>query len=125
MTDSVCGEEVVTRVERAIRKASGTNTGGATNKVQFIARAVIQAHTAALREAGLLREWLPIESAPKDGTSVLLWLDSYCEVAHWHTANASGGGISGWAPHAYWRRPTHWMSLPAAPPYPPDTEGKI
>ncbi len=49
--------------------------------------------------------WRPIESAPKDGTSVLLACPSGCRwIDH---ANDS---LADWGTH-----PTHWQPLPAAP----------
>lgn len=60
------------------------------------------------------RKWLPIETAPKDGTRVMLI--------------AMGGliGIGGWGfetrysdyawlmdSYSYWLTPTHWQPLPA------------
>ncbi len=74
-----------------------------------------------------MSQWKPIESAPKDGTRVLLWPgttgpnhsgDKIVFLAYW------------WQPHnpkspGFWvgnvgkrERPTHWMPLPD----PPSTE---
>ncbi|RUW69835.1 DUF551 domain-containing protein [Mesorhizobium sp. M2A.F.Ca.ET.067.02.1.1] len=70
-------------------------------------------------------EWQPIDTAPKDGTKVLLWMvhrnaayspDPIGEgwaapvTAKWIDHN--GGG---WTWHGMLGRPTHWMALPAAP----------
>lgn len=75
-----------------------------------------------LVRAAVKREWLPIEDAPRDGNSVLIY-----------SPDASGDGImvgiySGWV-EDYWvdavdgglidAEPTHYMPLPA----PPQTEG--
>lgn len=56
--------------------------------------------------------WKPIETAPKDGTFVLLWEK--------HAGLFVGNFRPGWAswlsmPGAYCRQPTHWHPLPAAP----------
>jgi len=74
----------------------------------------------------LARAWRPIESAPKDGTDVLVWCvhpnAKYCDtladasdwqcsvVARWIEHN--GGG---WTWHGMLGTFTHWMPLPAAP----------
>ena len=66
-----------------------------------------------------MRDWQPIETAPTDGTSVLIW-DSW----------RKGMGVAEWAAQK-WRwsgpaecdehsgngpiEPTHWMPLPAIP----------
>jgi hypothetical protein len=58
--------------------------------------------TEAFQRAG----WRPIESAPKDGTRVLLWDGRRQHVDWWN--------------HGWWNtsRPTHWQPLP--PPPEPD-----
>lgn len=81
-------------------------------------------------------EWQPIESAPKDGSEILIWReDAGCLLARWiapcdflHERElenikdadepdwfiadfVSGGRLDGGTP-------THWMPLPA-PPLPP------
>jgi hypothetical protein len=68
--------------------------------------------TPSVGDAG--GEWRPIETAPKDGETVLLW------APHWTTAR------TGWRfaddawqdcqKDSYARPPTLWMPLPAAPP---------
>lgn len=79
-------------------------------------------------------QWLPIESAPRDGTQVLVWSDElYIKpyIAWWGVdQNApedgneqeewlTGDGDS-WSTGYYYTpcNPTHWMPLPA----PPQTE---
>lgn len=58
--------------------------------------------------------WMDIETAPKDGTYILV----HCEatgvgVAHW----AKVGRNSGWSSdHGWWQEtPTYWQPLPDAP----------
>ena len=66
-----------------------------------------RAQEAANRLEGLDAEkWMPIETAPQDGTRVLLWAESKCRVGYWvyYPADAQN-------PVA----PTHWMPLPPPP----------
>jgi hypothetical protein len=63
--------------------------------------------------------WQPIETAPKDGTSVLLYtasglIEGYWSFGEWEqcaiycTYDGAGGP-------AFGCKPTHWMPLPASP----------
>ena len=87
-----------------------------------------------------MSEWQPIESAPKDGTAILLLLAkepdrnySVIQIAPDHAigfwqygcwksievedCGSMGGELTGWMPD--WvsldLEPTHWMPLPARP----------
>lgn len=61
--------------------------------------------------------WRPIETAPKDGTHILVWMrhEAYgfkaegVDTARWTDHN--GGGWVTWLSGT----PTHWMPLPSAP----------
>lgn len=82
---------------------------------------------AADRVLAVLPGWQPIETAPMDGSRVLVW--SLCEeevvAAYWNADKYNR------KPNPYWdtdhhyidsmraNPPTHWMPLPAAP-----TEGQ-
>jgi hypothetical protein len=73
-------------------------------------------------------EWKPIETAPKDGTKVLLWCrDAGCETAEWivekhewwektsdttQELRKEDGGY--WSSENGWDA-THWMPAPTAP----------
>lgn len=76
------------------------------------------------------RQWQPIETAPKDGTTVLLWWRSeYGDIAYWACATweVFSDGSGGWVGESFhatepktWMRligekPTHWMPLPPQP----------
>lgn len=84
--------------------------------------------------------WLPIESAPRDGTVIDLWSDHRIANMQWCERQNAWG-------HSYWTmgharnpntrkpfrrtdisldlKPTHWMPLPEPPQPPPqDGEGK-
>jgi hypothetical protein len=73
-------------------------------------------------------DWQPIETAPKDGTYVLLSGDGHVSVGKWEEDSGRtliAGDPPYWSPydHSYWDRliddswfaPTHWMPLPAPP----------
>lgn len=56
--------------------------------------------------------WMPIETAPKDGTCMLLWWGDQLAVGYW------AGPFNGWVPkQVVWPipGPTHYTPLPAAP----------
>jgi hypothetical protein len=73
-------------------------------------------------------EWRPIESAPKDGTAILIYgpellreIDGHCAVARWQ---ATGSNSIAWWTISEGKcgpfdlrgpSPTHWMPLPAPP----------
>lgn len=69
-------------------------------------------------------EWLPIETAPKDGSWLLLYEDADIPVCgYWHVIDEHDFSWSGWTyadvllaevrPEGV--RPTHWMPLPESP----------
>ena len=82
------------------------------------------------------REWLPIESAPEDGTEIILWWPRHalddednstdeivggaCAISSWVDGWYEPEYISGHGLHmdddwCYAAEPTHWMPLPKAP----------
>ena len=68
------------------------------------------------------RNWLPIETAPKDGTCVLLWVRGYCEVGQWDNDKYAKRPKPFWNADGPWGRigmraipPTHWMPIPDPP----------
>jgi hypothetical protein len=66
--------------------------------------------------ADLVPQWQPIETAPKDGTWVLVW--SYSRVAVSFFCEKENEWCSDWQDyqeHYNNESPTHWMPLPAPP----------
>lgn len=58
-----------------------------------------------------MTEWQPIETAPKDGTPILVCdKGPYAYVAEWFQHSRTWIG----ADKMYWE-PTHWMPLPEPP----------
>jgi len=88
------------------------------------------AHALRQREEDVrAEEWLPIESAPKDGTAILVYgpdllreVDGHCAVVRWQTNEHSTipwWTISDGKFGPYDLRgpsPTHWQPLTAPPP---------
>jgi hypothetical protein len=71
-----------------------------------------------------MSEWQPIESAPKDGTHVLLWFPAGYWATEVHVAIGlwDSGEDEGWyagdeshSMTAHGAPPTYWMPLPAPP----------
>ena len=62
-------------------------------------------------------DWQPIETAPKDGTDVLVYeLQRTMCVAYWDDFINRDGKIAGWRDcQCYPVEPTHWMLLPSPP----------
>lgn len=61
--------------------------------------------------------WMPIETAPKDGTHILTYRKNHAIVETWYQESILGNpvwGGNGWN-YAEWDSPTHWMPLPALP----------
>jgi hypothetical protein len=70
-----------------------------------------------------MSEWRPIETAPKDGSRVLLWLDclSECYIGRWQPRGRSPNTWAvafGSQATSLASGPTHWMPLPAPPESP-------
>lgn len=61
--------------------------------------------------------WREIESAPRDGTAFLIWIEpGWIDVAHWAYRYSRVGGLMN---HEN-SRATHWMPLP-----PPPADAKV
>lgn len=120
-------EKIVDAVEEAVFQAytpPGSDLAPLVNQpsgfheyIGRIARAAIEAHTAALAEAGMVIEqgWRPIETAPQDATVVDLWSD-WGRIANARWNPRDNRWIDGLlCPIATPETITHWRPLPAAP----------
>ena len=67
-------------------------------------------------------EWQPIETAPKDGTDVLVWDGEVRTLSHW--GKSAHVPLYGWLALVFADpcdlnllrdQPTHWMPLPEPP----------
>jgi hypothetical protein len=71
--------------------------------------------------------WRPIETAPKDGTRILVWREAvvpgapYCDVTAW-PKNWTGLWPTAYMHYADGHEPTHWQPLPPLPPQPKEGE---
>lgn len=83
---------------------------------QAVADAVVAAHEA--------RRWRPIESAPKDGTPILVENDRGVHCVRWEAEEAHGdASFDGWYVDdgksnlrvLRGTEPTHWTPIPAPP----------
>jgi len=65
--------------------------------------------------------WQPIETAPKDGTWILVWKHDYdCPMsAQWGLLDINPNkytGMKGWSGYGYiFSDVTHWMPMPEPP----------
>jgi hypothetical protein len=75
------------------------------------AAAEIAAFRAPQNDGAAASEWRPIETAPKDGTAILLWSGIVTRVGWWLEED----GIWLVGAGSILRSPTHWMPLPKRP----------
>ena len=80
----------------------------------------LDAARAALESAGQVRGdgWLPIESAPKDGTTIIVFRPNannkyILRVSADRWLEIDGRGV--WAKSNASTQPTHWQPLPVSP----------
>ena len=65
-----------------------------------------------------MTDWQPIETAPRDGTVILVWLPKKSLASHVHSARLNSDGKPDIIGHHFvWDTgvPTHWQPLPAPP----------
>ncbi len=59
-----------------------------------------------------MAEWQPIETAPQDGTRILVFtVHGDIEISEWYTICIFDPPTEGWNSN----EPTHWMPLPEPP----------
>jgi len=73
----------------------------------------------------MMSEWQSIETAPKDGTQLLLWSRRSAVVGSWRVDVGFGGPEPTWLDNSYDDfscgyaavplTPTHWMPIPPPP----------
>lgn len=104
--------KTLNEIEVAIRNgeelaAEGPISAADLNVHLFYMGRLLLDHGEALLAA--IPRWRPIETAPRDGDPVLVWMlaSGHCAIASWRP---EGWHVSGWK-----ISPTHWMPLPAAP----------
>ena len=67
-----------------------------------------------MKETESMTEWQPIDTAPKDGTTVLGWWADECMIVDWCVF------VERWcsthdSEDLFMPEPTHWMPLPEGP----------
>lgn len=69
--------------------------------------------------SGYTVPWQPIDTAPKDGSPVLLWDEHGVTIGAWDEGSASGPKYPPNWRGPYWAHvidnPTHWAPLPEGP----------
>ena len=96
-------DDVVASAKAAIARYMGSDPERL--RLEAVSRAIM-----AERE----RQWQPIETAPKDGTMVLVFTNGHMDVTSW-PENWGGKWPSAYMAYAEGLEPTHWMPLPAPP----------
>ena len=75
------------------------------------------------------QDWLPIESAPKDGTDILLWFGhsvGWISLCKWYQKKNRGWcWVCSYDHKAHLWEPTHWMPLPEPPAPVTDEEARF
>lgn len=104
----------------------GKFAGTKRTKRQYIEatiRAIVPALSALPGNSVKGVEWQPIETAPKDGTEVFLWIleELYTKCRfhvakdRWETWELDGLDSMSWVRLEHYEKPTHWMPLPKPP----------
>jgi hypothetical protein len=121
MPDSI--KSAVAVLECDIATAKAQDTLFAFIKIDDLQLVLEALTTMQAREATLIREreWQPIETAPKDGTEVLIfdanakkgYVGDTPNVAYWDDSREAGWWGSYETEQTRPHTPTHWMPLPS------------
>lgn len=116
-------------IEDAIKEECGCCIYGAK---QTLAAEVLRLRTALTASQERVR-WSPIETAPMDGTAVLVCVGGYGDrgdigahpmTARYESFHVNAPGKSSWRGlHGHKVFPTHWMPMPEQPALAPKGEG--
>lgn len=99
---------------RPVKRFDLTETDMGPNEADGVSALLLEAAAEITR----LREmvtWRPIETAPKDGTEILVNTNAYecgCVIAKWFKYNGREA-FRDWDADAH--TPTHWLPLPPPP----------
>lgn len=82
-----------------------------TDTTEWIAIQAANKALARCLENASRRDWLAIDTAPKDGTHILVRAGDESRVLYWRK---KAWRCPFWGPGPF-KEPTHWMPLPAPP----------
>lgn len=109
--------ELVNAVEDTLRSHPDELSCCSVTRIRCqAARALLAAPVSAQESPQALIEWQPIETAPKDGTAVIVATDAGIHRCIWHEDIWSVDDQKfGPYPLRRYCKATHWMPLPAPP----------
>jgi len=99
--DGACGMSNEDRIRTALEIADLRGQRGSFSDIWA---------AMVLAEAYRAQQWQPIETAPRDGTEVLLFDGEWFETGYWETDQWVIDVLG-----LFKMQPTHWMAIPAAP----------
>ncbi|AZW31527.1 hypothetical protein L506_2297 [Bordetella bronchiseptica GA96-01] len=113
-------------VDRIPADATQARTGNTEREQEMYAAGIEVGEANTKHNAAVRSGWMPIDSAPKDGTTVILGrdMDTFGFIrGYGHFAGTEGAFVSGWISKGFCEvsgnlglaNPTHWQPLPAAP----------
>lgn len=115
-------EKAIERVERRCFERCEVTAGSCGNCATCLDNYALRIVIAAAKEQATLLGWLPIDSAPKNGTLILGFAVVDSQTGNWrmrimsHDSYAEVGMRNNWRGWGdNWVGPTHWMPLPAPP----------